>query len=268
MPDELLAGQDTPASSEAQTPAPAQPMAGAENTGAETVESQENQTPNEPKKVTLTEEELADRIERATAKAAAKAERRALREATERLNRAALQQQQPAQPQSDGKPQRGQYVDEEAYFDALTDWKLEQRDRTQQQAAKQEQQQKLAQKTERLYAEAEKIPGFDRDDFDSLPLTPVIAQAIADSDVAAKLMAYAAQHPDDIARIGALPQARQAAEIGKLEVKLSTTAKPPKSPAPIDPIGGGSSPVKSLTNMSAEDYYQARMKQRPVWARR
>jgi hypothetical protein len=264
MPDELLAGQDTPASSEAQTTAPAQTMAGTDAAGAETAGA-EKQTPNEPK--TYSEEELAERIERATAKAAAKAERRALREATERLNRAAQFQQQPAQPQGDGRPQRAQFADEEAYFDALTDWKLEQRDGRERQAKQQEQVQKVAQKTERLYAEAEKIPGFDRDDFESLPLTPVIAQAITDSDVAPKLMAHLAQHPEEVSRIGALPPARQAVEIGKLEVKLTTTAKPPKAPAPIDPVGGGASPVKSLQNMSPQEYYEARLKQRPNWAR-
>lgn len=264
MPDELLAGQDTPASSEAQTPVPAQTNAGAENTGAETVESQEAKTPNEPK--TYSEEELNDRIERATAKAAARAERKALREARELLMRSAPQQQV-QQPQGDGRPQREQYASDADYIEAVTDWKLEQRDRTTKQAARQEQERTLAQKTEKFYSEAEKIPGFDRDDFDSLPLTPVIAQAIADSDVAPKLMAYMAQHAEEVTRIGALPPARQAVEIGKLEVKLSSTAKPPKAPAPIDPVGGGASPVKSLANMSPQEYYEARLKQRPHWAR-
>ena len=232
MPDVQLAGQDTPASSEVQTPEPAQVQAGADAPGAETG-SDEKETPNEPKTLTLTEEELKDRIERATAKAAAKAERRAFREARELMLRTTQEPVQP-QPQGDGKPSRDQFPSEEAYIDA----------------------------------EAEKLPGFDRDDFDALPLTPVIAQAITDSDVAPKLMAYMAQHPDEVSRIGALSPARQAVEIGKLEVKLATTAKPPKTPAPIEPVGSGASPIKSLQNMGAEDYYRERMKQRPVWARR
>lgn len=266
MPDVQLAGQDTPASSEVQTPEPAQVQAGADAPGAETG-SDEKETPNEPKTLTLTEEELKDRIERATAKAAAKAERRAFREARELMLRTTQEPVQP-QPQGDGKPSRDQFPSEEAYIDALTDWKLDARDRSQRQAKQQEQIKTIADKTERIYAEAEKLPGFDRDDFDALPLTPVIAQAITDSDVAPKLMAYMAQHPDEVSRIGALSPARQAVEIGKLEVKLATTAKPPRTPAPIEPVGSGASPIKSLQNMGAEDYYRERMKQRPVWARR
>ncbi len=263
MPDELLAGQDTPASSEVQPTAPAQTNAGTDATGAET-DGTERQPPNEPK--TYSEEELQDRIERASAKAAAKAERRALREATERLNRAA-QYQQPTQPQGDGRPQRDQFASDADYIESLTDWKLEQRDKTVKQEKQQEQLRSMHQKTEKIYAEAEKAPGFDRDDFESLPLTPAIAQAITDSDVAAKLMVYMAANPAEVDRITALSPARQAAEIGKLETRLSTTAKPPKTPAPIDPVGGGASPVKSLQNMSAEEYYQARLKQKPHWAR-
>lgn len=265
MPDELMAGQETPVvTNEVQADAEQSKAATAES-GAET-DSGEKSTPNEPKTITLTDEELKDRIERATAKAAARAERRAFREAREQL--AQFAQPQPVQQQNDGKPQRAQYADEEAYFDALTDWKLEQRDRSQKQAQAQEQVKSLATKTEKLYAEAEKIPGFDRDEFDSLPLTPVIAQAITDSDVAPKLMAYMAQHPEEVSRIGALSAARQAVEIGKLEVKLTTTAKAPKAPAPIEPVNGAASGLKSLAQMGAEDYYRERMKQKPVWARR
>lgn len=265
MPDELLAGQDTPASSEAQTPAPAQANAGTDAPGAET-EAQQKETPNEPKTLTLTEDELKDRIERATAKAAAKAERRALREARELLMRTAPVQQ--PQQQDDGRPSRDQFASDEQFVEALTDWKLDQRERGERQTRQQEQARTMAEKTEKIYAEAEKIPGFDRDDFDALPLTPVIAQALIDSDVAPKLAAYMAQHPDEVQRIAALPSARQAVEIGKLEVKLTTTAKAPKTPAPIEPVGSGASPIKSLSNMSAEEYFEARMKQRPVWARR
>lgn len=263
MPDELLAGQDTPASSEAQTPAPAQTPAGTDAPGAET-EAQQKETPNEAK--TYSEDEYRDAIERASAKAAAKAERRALREARELLMRTAPVQQ-PVQ-QGDGRPSRDQFASDEQFVEALTDWKLDQRERSERQTKQQEQAKTMAEKTEKIYAEAEKIPGFDRDDFDALPLTPVIAQALIDSDVAAKLAAYMAQHPDEVQRIAALPSARQAVEIGKLEVKLTTTAKAPKTPAPIEPVGSGASPIKSLSNMSAEEYFEARMKQRPVWARR
>lgn len=267
MPDEL-AGQETPAvPSEAQTPEPAQPKAGTDAPGAET-EGAEQETQIEPKTLTLTEDELRDRIERATAKASAKAERRALRQAHEMLVQTAGRQQQPTQQQDD-RPRREAFASDDDYFDKLTDWKLEQRDSRQQASTRQEQQRSMSERTEKIYTEAEKLSGMDRDDLDEVvgKFTPVIAQALVESDVSAKLLTHMASHPEDLQRIAALSPARQAAEIGKLETKLTNTAKPPKTPAPIDPVGAGQSPIKSLHNLSPEQYYAERLKQKPTWAR-
>lgn len=267
MPDPL-AGQDTPAvPSEVPNTEPAQPNAGTDASGTET-ESTEKETPVEPKTLTLTEDELRDRIERATAKASAKAERRALRQAHEMLMQANGRQQQPTQQQDD-RPRREAYASDDEYFDKLTDWKLEQRDSRQKASANQEQARSMSEKTEKIYAEAEKLSGMDRDDLDEVvgKFTPVIAQALVESDVSAKLLTHMASHPEDLQRIAALSPARQAAEIGKLETRLTTSAKPPRTPAPIEPVGGGQSPMKSLATMSADEYYATRMKQKPAWAR-
>lgn len=267
MPDEL-AGQGAPAvPSEAPNTEPAQPNAGTDASGTET-ESTEKETPVEPKTLTLTEEELRDRIERATAKASAKAERRALRQAHEMLMQGVGRQPQPTQPQDD-RPRREAFASDDEYFDKLTDWKLEQRDSRQRSQAQQEQARSVGEKTEKIYADAEKLSGMDRDDLDEVvgKFTPVIAQALIESDVSAKLLTHMAMHPEDLQRIAALSPARQAAEIGKLETKLTSTAKPPKTPAPIEPVGGGQSPLKSLATMSPEQYYAERLKQKPAWAR-
>jgi hypothetical protein len=268
MPDELLAGQDTPAvPSEAPKTEPAQPNAGTDAPGAET-DGVEKEPQNEPKTLTLTEEELRDRIERATAKASAKAERRALRQAHEMLMQTAGRPQQPTQQQDD-RPRREAFASDDEYFDKLTDWKLEQRDSRQKASTQMEQQRSMSERTEKIYAEAEKLSGMDRDDLDEVvgKFTPVIAQALVESDVSAKLLTHMASHPEDLQRITALSPARQAAEIGKLETRLANVAKPPRTPAPIEPVGGGQSPIKSLASMSADEYYAARMKQRPGWAR-
>lgn len=178
------------------------------------------------------EEELQDRIERATAKASAKAERRAFREAAERLATQRVPQTQQATQQPDGKPSRQQYADEDAYFDALTDWKLDQRERKAWDAKQQEQQRTLSKKTDGIYAAAEKLPGFDRDAFDELPLTKAIVEALVDSDVPDKLMHYMAANPAEVERISKLSPSRQAAELGKLEVKAAEAKPPARSNAP------------------------------------
>jgi hypothetical protein len=117
--------------------------------------------------------------------------------------------------------------------------------------------------------EAAKISGFDREAFDELPITDAMAYAILDSDVAAKITAHLTSNPDDAERISALSPARQAAEIGKLEARISSqTVKASNAPAPIKPIGNrGGSANSDLAKSSMEDYIAARAKQGARWAR-
>lgn len=262
MSGEQPTGQDTPAvTGEVPAAAPEQ----AAPTDATTQGAQAEAKPAEAK--SFTQDELNEIVRKEKAKAEAKAERRVLR-TLEKFNPAPAPA--PAQQQADDRPRREQYANEDEFLDKLTDWKLDQREKGHRQHAQQQQMRSLQEKTDKHYAEAEKLPGFDREAFDELPLTPVIAQALADSDVAPKLMAHLAANPEEVDRIAALSPARQAAEIGKLETKVSAapTVKAPKAPAPIDPISGGKAPITDLARMPAEEYYAARMKQRPAWARR
>lgn len=200
--------------------------------------------------------ELNDIIKKEKAKAEARAERRALKVYADRLEAMNRQPAPASQPAPDGKPKMEQFSNVEDYVEAVSDWKFNQRDQiNQKQQQEYNYQQNLA-KTEKLYAQAEKIPGFDRDTFDALPLTPVIAQTIVDSDVPAKLMAHLVNNPEEIDRIISLPPARQAVEIGKLEAKLSTIApvKPSKAPEPIEPIGSKGSSSKSPDDMSPAEF--------------
>jgi hypothetical protein len=216
--------------------------------------------------------EVDDLIKREKAKAEAKAERRVMRgieKITQRPQQAAPQQSNPQVPVDDGKPTRAQFASDEQFVDALTDWKLEQRDRAVQQQRQHQAAQETVSKTERLYADAEKEPGFDRDEFDALPLTPAIVQALLDSDVATRLMAHMAANPEEVARIAKLSPVRQAAEIGKLEAKLpAQTAQRSKAPPPIEPVGrrGNAAPV-DLARAPMEQYIAERKKQGATWAR-
>lgn len=213
---------------------------------------------------TYSEEEVQERIERATAKAAAKAERRAFREAAEALQRQPATQQQ----QVDDKPSRAQFADEEQYIDALTDWKLDQRERASQQSKAVEAQKTTAEKTEAMYKEAAKLPGFDREEFDELPITREIAQFLMESDVSPKLMAYMTSNPEEVERIAGLSPVKRYAEMGKLEAKLSNvTVKTTKAPAPINPVGAASTQSRELSKLSTADYIEQRRKQNPLWAR-
>jgi hypothetical protein len=227
----------------------------------------EQTTQVEQETVTLTKQELADKLSRVEAKAEAKAERRAARAYRETLERFAPQQS--TAPSDDGKPKREAFNgNDEAYVEALTDWKIDQRDRQTRQQREAEGQRQTATKTEKMYTEAAKLPTFDRDAFDELPITPVIAQTIIDSDVAPQLMAWMAANPADVERISKLPPARQSAEIGKLEARLSVPRTTREPPAPIKTVGGGGSVSNGdFAKMTDDEYYAARLKQKPSWGR-
>jgi len=247
MSDPESTGQDAPAVASTAT----QPATTTDQTVVTppdgTAPPEEGKEPVAPK--TYSEEEVQERIERATAKAAAKAERRAFREASQIMQR----QQQPVQQPVDDKPRRDQFASEEDFVDRLTDWKLDQRDRVTNQQQRAAQETATNAKTEGLYKEAAKLPGFDREAFEELPLTATMAHALVESDVSAKLMAYMTSNPDEVDRINALSPVKQAAEMGKLEAKLASApaVKAPKAPAPISTVGNGN--TKTVTNLNTSN---------------
>lgn len=197
-------------------------------------------SPGTPK--TFTQQELDEIVKKRVAKAEDRAERRVLR-TLEKLTPQQAVQQQHQPPANEGKPTRAKYASDEAFVDALTDWKLEQREQAKAAEQHQERAKSTSERISGLYAEAEKLHGFDRDDYDALPLTRPIVEALIDSDIPAKLMLHLQQNPAEVDRIAKLSPARQAAEIGKLEDKVAQQKPPARSNAPTA-LGGakGSAP--------------------------
>lgn len=214
---------------------------------------------------TFTQAELNEIVSKRIAKAESKAERRVIAA----LERIVPQQPQQYQSEQNDKPERVNYASDEDYIDSLTDWKIDQRESVGKQQTAHKESIALETKTENMYTEAAKIPGFDRQDFNDLPLTPAIVQTIVESDVAPKLMAYMAAHPEDIARIATLSPARQAAELGKLEAKATSikTTRVSNAPDPISTIGSQGGAVKTLANANMDEYIAMRKKQGARWAR-
>lgn len=246
-----------------------QPAATPENVAAQPAETQapaDVKTEAEPK--TFTQEEVDAIVSKNKAKAEAIAERRALKAYRETMERFAPQQKQPETAAENARPTQANFTNVDDYVEAMADWKLAQKEQAAQQAQRAKQAQTLSSKTESYYAEAQKIPGFDREAFDELPLTRTIAEALIESDAPAKLMAHMAANPDDVERIAKLSPARQAAEIGKLETKLASAPKVSTAPAPIKPIGSrGSATNTDLSKASMDDYIAQRKTQGARWAR-
>jgi hypothetical protein len=210
--------------------------------------------------------ELNEIIQKEKAKAEARAERRALKVYADKLE---AMHKPTAPPQevarNDGRPQISQFENIEDYVESVADWKQAQRDAQVMQNQHEQSKRLITEKSEQLYAEAEKMPGFDRESFDALPLTPIIAQVIMGSDTPVKLMAYLNANPQEVERVANLSPARQAAEIGKLEVRIASAPKISKAPEPITPIdgkSGGSTKTIFDANLSQEEFDKLRRAQR------
>lgn len=232
----------------------------------------ENQTseeiPQAPVEKTFTQKELDEIIQKRLAKAEAKAERRASQAYREALEAVTRSQQPAPAKQVSNEPSREQFSSDAEWIDAKVEYKLQQRENAAKAEAAQASNRSMATKTESLYAQAEKLGGFDRDSFDELPLTPTIAAALIESDVAPQLMVFMNANPDEVERISKLSDARQAVELGKLELKLQTTPKTSKASTPITPVSG--SRGGSSLNLESADfaaYKEARAKQGARWAK-
>ena len=251
MTEEVIAAQP-----EAELTQPATPA-------SETVADEGVETPQADEKK-FTQTELNEIIQKRIAKAEAIAERRALKVYAQKLEGMTQKTAPPVQAQaSDGKPSMAQFSNVEDYVEAVSDWKLNQRDQATKQQHEERQRQTVAEKANDIYARAEKVEGFDRDVFDSLPITEAVAYAIMDSDVPEKIMAHLAQNPAEANRLVALSPARQAAEIGKLEAKLSTVkdVQVSKAPAPISPVGAKGVASKDPSQMTDKEFADWRKRQ-------
>lgn len=116
---------------------------------------------------------------------------------------------------------------------------------------------------ERVAKVREAKPDFDTvTNNPALPVTPTMANVIFESDVGPEVAYHLGTNPDEAARIAALPEYRQAAELGKLEAKLSqpAPAPAPRTPPPPPPqtVAGLSAGItKSLEDMSPAEYIAA-----------
>lgn len=250
-------GQEAPAVA-SETPNPEAAQVQAANTQADDTQASTEESTAETK--TFTQEELNDIVKKEKARTEAKTERRVLR-MLEKLSPQQVQQQEQHVEQAAGKPSRDRYATDDAYTDALVDWKLEQR-------SAQEQTKSLSSKTESMYAQAAKLPGFDRDDFNALPLTPAISQALVESDKGPQLMAYMTANPEEVERIASMSAVQQVKEMGRLEDKLSAAPRTSRAPAPITPIGSrGSGSPGDPASMSVDQWAAHMKKQGSRWVR-
>lgn len=212
------------------------------------------QTPEQVPEKTFTQKELDEILEKRLSKERRKREELSRRlQVTEELALRGRQEQPKAQPVAEnGEPKRENFDSYEAFIEARAEWRADRK--VEEKLAKnreQEAQTRTAEeqrKIEQQFRERAKETAKKFEDFDEVmessdaPMTKAMAEAILHSDVGAEVAYHLAKNPGEAERIAALPAARQAAEIGRLEAKLSApavpTPKPSKAPAPIKPVGG------------------------------
>ena len=176
------------------------------------------------------------------------------------------------------KPLKKDFDDEDAFIEALTDWKIDQRF-VKSQEAKEE---KIKDKEEKDSV-METYTGYDDvmddgiekyDDFEKLVLhedlilTPVVTQISLGTKNPEDVLYYLASNPDESERISRLDPVRSGMEIAKLEVKLlaemekskekkeekEPVKKQSKAPAPIKPVRTDGALEKDPNKMNAKEY--------------
>lgn len=249
-----------------ETPAPAGP----EPAVTATPESPQQEAPVAPVEKTFTQKE----VDQLVAKRAAIAERRAGKEARAlfeaefyRKQYEATQQKPPTQPVANGKPQVDQFKDYNEYIEALTDWKLEQKEGAKRQESetqsRQREQMEFAGKVQSRFAKAtEQYPDFhDVIAGEGVAITMPMLDAMIESEIGDKLAYHVASDPELSQKISAMSPARQVRELLSIEAELMKPPTPTRTPPPIEPNNTSASSSKDLKDLGYEDFVKQRRKQ-------
>ena len=166
--------------------------------------------------------------------------------------------------QPEGPPREDQFESYEDYEQARIDYAVEQRLRQ----AREEEQRSTVFRTyeERAAKLRETAPDFDSVVNDpTLNITPLMAEVIRESDLGPEVAYHLGTNRSEAERIASLPPHRQAAELGRLEARLtpvSQAAPTPKRtppPAPPQTVAGISNGLnKAPEDMSMAEYVKAR----------
>lgn len=164
------------------------------------------------------------------------------------------------------KPTPDSFDSYDEYTEALTDWKIDQREakRSTETSQRTEALVQQANWTSKLEAAAVILPDYaDVVGSSEVPIAPHVGQALMDSDRGPELAYHMAQNPDVAERLNKLSPIKAAMELGRLETALAAPAAKPttKAPAPITPIRPASARQADPAKMTTEEYVEFRRKQ-------
>ncbi len=182
------------------------------------------------------------------------------------------------------KPVADDYDTHEQFVEALTDFKIEQKELKKEADKTRSDQESEIKKVGESYQsklkEFKKItPDFDEVllEIDDLKMVDAFSSAVIMSDIAPEIMYYLAKNPELAEKINGMTAFNIAKEIGKIELKLEKAAvaaeaddekeektTTTKAPAPIKPVGSkGSAVPKKIDDpsLSQSEYEALRRKQ-------
>lgn len=114
---------------------------------------------------------------------------------------------------------------------------------------------------ERVEAARERMPDFDAVVTDQTPISPVMGELIAASELGPELAYHLGKNPAEARRLYGLPAHLVGAEIARLETRLSVPSrKVTKAPSPPPRIAGGGKAPVDPNAMSMEQYEAWRKK--------
>lgn len=154
------------------------------------------------------------------------------------------------EPKADAKPRpkAEDFENQDAYLEALADWKTEQklaqRDAEEKQRREQSERERIMQGArERIARAIELVPDFaEVTGSVDLNVPAHIAGYMQESELFAELGYFFAQHPDELERLSKLRPDRSLVALGKIESTLQPFAAPSQAAAKVEPNGGSSKP--------------------------
>ena len=136
-------------------------------------------------------------------------------------------------PKREGKPTSDQFDTHEAFIEALTDWKVEEKLKTK--SVESEKAKSLTGWEAKKEAAREKYEDFD-EALESANASPVVLQVMLESDAGAEIAYYLATHPKELREINSMGTRAATHALDALEDKLvkpKSTVKTPKPPTPV-----------------------------------
>ena len=187
-----------------------------------------------------------------------------------------------AQIPATGKPKREDFEDEDTFFEALTDWKIDAKMRSQQEVvAKKAGEETEKQAAEEFETELVEISERGKDKYEDytervfdkdLVLTQGMVETIIHSDIAEEILYYLGKNPDISAAIGEMTALKAAKEIGRIEARLvegekkeekkeekkaespAPAKKLTQTPEPIEPVRSTGATEKDPSQMTPKEY--------------